>query len=107
MAEQVKILEVSDGLKMLRASFDFYVDGRATPTLAEFQVMQEACDSMYRIARMLENELSVYRWNEHARRDRDVEMARILDEATRPGSNVKLFPVFHRPILSDGPTGAA
>ncbi len=99
-------LDLSDDLGRLADNLDgltrdgLSLDREATAILAA------TLRSLYRAARALETEVSRHRWNEAARLER-ADIGRILDAATRPGSNVKLFPVIHRPIPGGIPAGLA
>ncbi|WP_054309994.1 hypothetical protein [Mesorhizobium sp. 1M-11] len=92
-------LELSDGLQQLKRLF---VDYQHEPRVLEpddARIIQQCIELCYARARELENEVSAKRWNDEARRDRLVEMDRILSEIQRPGTNVMLFPVVERPIF--------
>ncbi len=53
----------------------------------------------------MRNALSAARWNARAASDEQVET--ILAEATRPGGNVRLFPIVAKPAFGDGQKGGA
>lgn len=100
-------LELSDGLRELREQLTIFAaapEGAPAPQVA---ILASCVALLESRARTLECEVSRHRWNNAARVERAREMGRILTEATRPGSNVKLFPVIHRPILAGQPEGAA
>lgn len=101
-------LELSDDLHELRGLLLDYCHEPRILDPQDARVMVECCKQLELRARELENEVSKFRWNEQARRDNARHLTHeLLDVATRPGSNVKLFPVIRRPVPPSAPTGAA
>lgn len=101
-------LDLSDGLHELRGQLlSFAANDRGL--LPHHAATLAACCALLELrARELECEVSKFRWNELAQRDAARhQMHSLLDVATRPGSNVKLFPVIRRPVPPSAPTGAA
>lgn len=107
MAEQVKILELSDGLGRLADDLEQFVRGGLTIDGGTVVALVYNIRRFHRLSRALENEISRYRWNECARKDRDAEAQAIAAEVARPGSNVTLFPAMQRIAMGDLPEGAA
>ncbi len=99
-------LDLSDDLATLAQYFDQFAHGGIAMDGETVLGIVATLRDLHRAARKLEMEVSRKRWNDAAQVERAQEMRRVLDEATRPGSNVKLFPVIHRPF-SDGLSGGA
>lgn len=100
-------LELSDELSQLATDFDQFSHGGIVMDGDTVFGIVVKINKLKRLARMLENEVSQKRWNDAARADSSHELHRVLDEATRPGTNVKLFPVIRRPFSDGQPHGAA
>lgn len=98
-------LDLSDDLSRLAENFDQFSHGGIVMDGETVLGIVATLRMFYRAARKLENEVSQKRWNEAAQMER-AQISHVLDEATRPGTNVKLFPVIRRPTPS-APTGAA
>lgn len=94
-------LDLSDDLARLADNFDQFAHGGIAMDGETVIGIVATLRSLHQAARKLETEVSKKRWNEAARLERMQETKRILAEATRPGSNVKLFPITPRPF-SDG-----
>ncbi len=92
-------LELSDGLQQLKRELAEYDHEPRILDPQDARVLIECVELLHQRARDLENEVSAKRWNEEARRDRILEMDRILSEIQRPGTNVRLFPVVERPLF--------
>jgi len=101
-------LELSDGLHELRRHLMNFMHEPRIFDPDDARVLAECCGLLELRARELECEVSKFRWNEQARRENARHLTHsLLDEATRPGSNVKLFPIVRRPVPPSAPTGAA
>lgn len=100
-------LDLSDDLAQLAANFEQFAHGGFAMDGDTCVGFAAELRKLHRAARELENEVSQKRWNEAARQEKTREMHRVLDEVTRPGSNVKRFPVIHRPFSDGQPVGAA
>lgn len=98
-------LDLSDDLGRLADDFDQFAHGGLVLDSGTVLGLVAKLRALHRRARYLETELSRHLWNDAARRDNARhEMHSLLDVATRPDSNVKLFPIIRRPTP---PTGAA
>lgn len=98
--------DLSDSLKEIGRRFD---DFDTSGVVLEGMAVRNLTATLKTLASMaldLEHEISCSRWNTMAREERTLDAATIAAEATRPGSNVILFPVIPRP-LSDGLAGGA
>lgn len=101
-------LELSDGLHELRGLLLDYTHEARILDPQDARILVDCCKLLELRARDLEGEVSKFRWNEQARRENAQHLTHsLLDVATRPGSNVKLFPVIRRPVPPSAPTGAA
>lgn len=100
-------LDLSDDLAQLATNFEQFSHGGLVMDGETCIGIVAEIRKLHRAARRLENEVSRKRWNDAARTEQRHELARVLDEVTRPGSNVKLFPVIHRPFSDGQPHGAA
>lgn len=97
--------KLSDQIKVLRDRFK----GRPMLTMngdgVDFITGQ--IEALRQAALSLEQENMRLRWQAASSRGRDEE-DRIVEEACRPGSNLKLFPASARPVFGGGaPKGAA
>lgn len=97
--------ELSDGLARLRQQFERLQDCGGTRLIGEQEItgMVAQLRAIHALAQRLENEVSASRWNSAARRDRTRNLAADIVSASRPGSNVRIFPVIARPIPEDRP----
>jgi len=106
-------LELSDGLVELSRLLTDYEHEPKVLDPEDARIFRAILRELRLRARSLENEVSQHRWNAAARAEREADRAAmraagdaLLAEALRPGSNIALFPVIHRPF-SDGRGGAA
>lgn len=99
-------LDLSNDLARLADNFDQFAHGGLVLDGQTVLGIVATLRGLYRAARELENEVSQKRWNTAAKLER-AQISHLLDEATRPGSNVTLFPVIRRPAPPSAPTGAA
>lgn len=100
-------LELSDGLHELRGLLaDFTHEPRVLDP-DDARALIKCCVELERKARAMECEIDKYRWNEAARQTCRQEMRRVLAEAIGSGSNVTLFPVIRRPVMTGHPDGGA
>lgn len=95
-------LELSDGLADLAGLFDNYTHEARVLDPDDARAFRACVRLLLQRARELENEVSRHRWNDEARREREAQEA-IVAEAMRPGTNLRLFALPHRPI-GDGRT---
>lgn len=93
-------LELSAGLFEARRIVNDYAEGRLELTPAVMKSFEGILMDFGMLARKLENEVSRHRWNEAARQDR-VRAAVVVEELSRPDTNVTLFPVVSRPIATE------
>lgn len=100
-------LELSDGLHELRGLLADFTHEPRILAPEDARALVECCAVLERKARELECDLDKLRWNNAARQACRQEMRRVLAEATGPGSNVTLFPVVHRPVMTDRSDGGA
>lgn len=99
-------LELSDGLFQLRRVVSDYADGKLQLTPQTMRSFENILVSFAMMSRKLENEISMHRWNEAARRER-AAAAVVVAELTRPGTNVSLLPVIPRPAGADAQSEGA
>lgn len=101
-------LELSDGLHEMRGLLLDYTHEPRILDPQDAAALVKCLGLLELRARELECEVSKFRWNEQARRENARHLTHeLLDIATRPDSNVKLFPVIRRPVPPSAPTGAA
>jgi hypothetical protein len=90
-------LELSDTLEAMRRQLsEFEHEGCWMDAEAVATTLRLLRD-LTLLARQLENEVSRLRWNEPALRQQIAE-ARVVAEAQRPDTNLRLFPAPHRPF---------
>lgn len=108
-------LELSDGLVELSGLLKDYEHEPKVLDPEDARTLRAILRQLRLQARSLENEVSRHRWNAAARAERaaerDADRAALRDagdallaEISRPGSNIALFPVIHRPF-TDGRSG--
>lgn len=101
---------VSDGLFELRRMLDDYQHEPMMLDPAYARAFAACLKELGAKALKLEHEISRRDWNDRARKDREVELAVVI-EATRPGTNLHLLSPFSRPFSGgrqpSGPGGAA
>lgn len=100
-------LELSDGLVELSRLLTDYEHEPRVLDPEDARTFRAILRELRLRARSLENEVSRHRWNAAARAEREASKAAldaVIAEISRPGSNIALFPVIHRPF-TDGHTG--
>lgn len=99
-------LDLSEGLEQLAAELKPYETKALVLAPGDAKTLRACVDLLWQAARRLENEVSRHRWNEGARELREQSVtATVVEEAARPGSNVKMFPGRRIVASSDGATG--
>ncbi|WP_422371318.1 hypothetical protein [Hoeflea sp.] len=90
---------LSDHLKATRDVLKGHAHGGKTFSADEIVGLVEHLDELARLAIAMENDLSRYRWNDLARRERPVE------PQAAPADNVIMFTCVRRERLGPGNTG--
>lgn len=96
------LYQVSDALYEMRRRFSDYESCGVVLDGDQVRQLRAELKELGVSAQANEHEISRHRWNDAARRDREIEHA-VTIEATRPGTNLVLLTPMERPFGDGGP----